>query len=329
MISQGKIISFHSFGDADQLHFTEAIEPKASEYQVVVKIKATALNRADILQRRGKYPPPAGESQILGLEIAGEIITCGERVTRWNPGDKVCGLISGGGYAEYAVIHEQHAMSIPKGLTFAEAAAIPEAFLTAWQALHWHANIKNGQRVLLHAAASGVGSAAIQLIKKAGAEVIAVSSTEKHTLCKKLGASACIDYKKESFSKRVEEMFGNDGVDIIIDFIGASHWEQNLACLGTGGVFVLLGFLGGASPQTIPLQTLLQKRWTIKGSTLRNRDLNYKSQLIEDLVNHTWSDFAEGHLLPVIGEIFPWEEVIAAHSLMESNTSQGKIILTL
>lgn len=324
-----KIISFHSFGDADQLYFTESSEPKANEYQVVVKIKATALNRADILQRRGKYPPPAGESQILGLEIAGEIITCGEKVTRWSPGDKVCGLISGGGYAEYAVIHEQHAMPIPTGLTFAEAAAIPEAFLTAWQALHWHANIKNGQRVLLHAAASGVGSAAIQLIKKARAEVIAVSSTEKHTLCKKLGASACIDYKKESFSQRVDEIVGKNGVDIIIDFIGASHWEKNLACLGTDGVFVLLGFLGGAAPQTIPLQTLLQKRWTIKGSTLRNRDLNYKSQLIEDLVNHTWSDFAEGQLLPVIGEIFPWEEVIAAHSLMESNTSQGKIILTL
>jgi NADPH:quinone reductase-like Zn-dependent oxidoreductase len=254
---------------------------------------------------------------------------CGEKVTRWVPGDSVCGLISGGGYAEYAVIHEQHAMPIPKGLTFAEAAAIPEAFLTAWQALHWHANIKNGQRVLLHAAASGVGTAAIQLIKKAGAEVIAVTSTEKHALCKKLGASACIDYKKESFSQRVEEMVGKNGVDIIIDFIGASHWEQNLACLGSDGVFVLLGFLGGASPQTIPLQTLLQKRWTIKGSTLRNRDLTYKSQLIEDLVNHTWKDFAEAQLFPVIGDIFPWEEVIAAHNLMESNTSQGKIILTL
>jgi NADPH:quinone reductase-like Zn-dependent oxidoreductase len=220
-------------------------------------------------------------------------------------------------------------MPIPTGLTFVEAAAIPEAFLTAWQALHWHANIKNGQRVLLHAAASGVGTAAIQLIKKAGAEAIAVSSTEKHPLCKKLGASACIDYKKESYSQRVEEMVGKDGVDIIIDFIGAAHWEQNLACLGTDGIFVLLGFLGGAAPQTIPLQMLLQKRWTIKGSTLRNRDLIYKSKLIEDLVNHTWNDFAEGHLFPVIGEIFPWVEVIAAHNLMESNTSQGKIVLTL
>jgi len=324
-----KIISFHSFGDANQLFFTEALEPKVSESQVLIKIKATALNRADILQRRGKYPPPKGESQILGLEIAGEIVVCGEKVTRWSPGDNVCGLISGGGYAEYAVIHEQHAMPIPNGLTFVEAAAIPEAFLTAWQALHWHANIKKGQQVLLHAAASGVGSAAIQLIKKAGAEAIAVSSTEKHALCKKLGASVCIDYKKESFSHRVEEILGNDGVDIIIDFIGASHWEQNLTCLGTDGVFVLLGFLGGASPQTIPIQMLLQKRWTIKGSTLRNRDLTYKAQLIEDLVNHTWKDFAEGHLFPVIGEIFPWEEVIAAHNLMESNTSQGKIVLTL
>lgn len=324
-----KIISFHSFGEANQLFFTEVLEPKVSEYQVLVKIKATALNRADILQRRGKYPPPAGESQILGLEIAGEIVFCGEKVTRWVPGDSVCGLISGGGYAEYAVIHEQHAMPIPTGLTFPEAAAIPEAFLTAWQALHWHANIKNGQRVLLHAAASGVGTAALQLIKKVGAKAIAVSSSEKHPLCEKLGASACIDYKKESFSQRVEEIIGKDGVDIIIDFIGAAHWEQNLACLGTDGIFVLLGFLGGASPQTIPLQMLLQKRWTLKGSTLRNRDLIYKSQLIEDLVTHTWEDFSRGHLFPVIGEIFPWEEVKAAHCLMESNTSQGKIVLTL
>jgi putative PIG3 family NAD(P)H quinone oxidoreductase len=324
-----KVISFHSFGEADQLFFTEAPEPVASEHQVLVKVKATALNRADILQRRGKYPPPVGESQVLGLEIAGGIVVCGHQVTRWRPGDKICGLIAGGGYAEYAVIHEQHAMPIPEGLSFVESAAIPEAFLTAWQALHWHAQIKKGQQVLLHAAASGVGTAAIQLIKKAGAEVTAVTSAEKHALCKKLGASVCIDYKKESFSRRVADIIGKDGVDIIIDFIGASHWEQNLACLGTDGVLVLLGFLGGAEPQTIPLQMMLQKRWTIKGSTLRNRDLTYKSRLIEDLVKHTWLDFAKGHLFPVVGSTFPWEEVIAAHNLMERNTSQGKIILTL
>jgi len=324
-----KVISFHSFGDANQLFFTEAPEPKASEQQVLVKVKAVALNRADILQRRGKYPPPFGESQLLGLEIAGDIVVCGDKVTRWRPGDKICGLIAGRGYAEYALIHEQHAMPIPEGLSFVESAAIPEGFLTAWQALHWHAEIKKGQQVLLHAAASGVGTAAIQLIKKAGAEAIAVSSAEKHTLCKKLGATYCIDYKKESFSRRVADIIGKDGVNIILDFIGASHWEQNLACLGTDGVIILLGFLGGAEPQTIPLQMMLQKRWTIKGSTLRNRDLTYKSRLIEDLVKHTWLDFSKGHLFPVVGSIFPWEEVIAAHNLMEQNISQGKIILTL
>jgi putative PIG3 family NAD(P)H quinone oxidoreductase len=329
LIHPVRVISFHSFGDADQLFFAEAGEPMVQAHQILVKVRAAALNRADILQRRGMYPPPVGESPLLGLEMAGEIVVCGEKVTRWQPGDKVCGLIAGGGYAEYAVIHEQHAMSIPEGLTFTAAAAIPEAFLTAWQALHWHANIKKGQRVLLHAAASGVGTAAIQLIKKAGAEVIAVTSAEKHPMCIELGASECIDYKRESFSHRVEEMVGKGGVDIIIDFIGASHWEQNLACLGTDGIFVLLGLLGGADPQTIPLQKLLLKGWTIKGSTLRSREVNYKSRLIEDLVKHTWDDFAEGRLIPVVGNIFPWEEVKAAHRLMESNTSQGKIILTL
>lgn len=324
-----RIISFHSFGDANQLFFTEAPVPALSANHLLIKTKAIALNRADILQRMGKYPPPSGESTILGLEIAGEIIAVGPNVTKWKTGDVICGLLAGGGYAEYTLIHEQLAMPVPKGLSFEEAAAIPEAFLTAWQALHWHANIKKGFRVLLHAAASGVGTAALQLIKKAGAEAIAVASEEKHDFCQKLGASMTIDYKKESFSQRILEIYGPDGVDIIIDFVGASHWKQNLDCLGVDGHMILLGFLGGSAPQTIPIQTLLQKRWTIKGTTLRNRDISYKAKLTADLVHHTWNDFEDGKLFPVIGKIFPWEEVITAHQWMESNNSHGKIILAL
>lgn len=324
-----RIISFHSFGDAHQLFFDEADKPQLGENQLLVKTKAIALNRADILQRQGKYPPPSGESLILGLEIAGEVVSLGSKVTQWKTGDLVCGLLSGGGYAEYVIMHEQLAMPIPKGLSFVEAAAIPEAFLTAWQALHWQAKLKKGSKVLVHAAASGVGSAALQLIRKAEAVAIAVSSEEKHDLCKKLGASLTIDYKKESFSDRIFENYGSEGINIILDFIGAAHWEQNLSCLGIDGNLIILGFLGGAAPQTIPIQTLLQKRWTIRGTTLRNRDIDYKAKLTADLVLHTWNDFEEGRLTPVVGKIFPWEEVISAHLWMESNKSQGKIILTL
>lgn len=324
-----RIISFHSFGDAHQLFFDEADKPQLGENQLLVKTKAIALNRADILQRQGKYPPPSGESLILGLEIAGEVVSLGSKVTQWKTGDLVCGLLSGGGYAEYVIMHEQLAMPIPKGLSFVEAAAIPEAFLTAWQALHWQAKLKKGSKVLVHAAASGVGSAALQLIRKAEAVAIAVSSEEKHDLCKKLGASLTIDYKKESFSDRIFENHGSEGINIILDFIGAAHWEKNLSCLGIDGNLIILGFLGGAAPQTIPIQTLLQKRWTIRGTTLRNRDIDYKAKLTSDLVLHTWNDFEEGRLTPVVGKIFPWEEVISAHLWMESNKSQGKIILTL
>ena len=324
-----RFVSFHSFGDAHQLYFDEGEIPQTGEHQLLVKTKAIALNRADILQRQGKYPPLAGESAVLGLEIAGEIVSIGSKVSKWKIGEPVCGLLAGGGYAEYALMHEQLAMPIPKGLNFQEAAAIPEAFLTAWQALHWQANLKNGQRVLVHAAASGVGSAALQLIKKAGAEAIAVASSEKHDLCKKLGASLTIDYKKESFANHILKKYGSEGVHIIIDFIGAAHWEQNLSCLGIDGTMITLGFLGGGAPQTIPIQTLLQKRWTIRGTTLRNRDIHYKAKLTADLVKHTWNDFAEGHLTPVIGKTFAWEEVISSHLWMESNKSQGKIILIL
>ena len=324
-----RIISFHSFGDAHQLFFDEADKPQLGENQLLVKTKAIALNRADILQRQGKYPPPSGESLILGLEIAGEVVSLGSKVTQWKTGDLVCGLLSGGGYAEYVIMHEQLAMPIPKGLSFVEAAAIPEAFLTAWQALHWQAKLKKGSKVLVHAAASGVGSAALQLIRKAEAVAIAVSSEEKHDLCKKLGASLTIDYKKESFSDRIFENYGSEGINIILYFIGAAHWEKNLSCLGIDGNLIILGFLGGAAPQTIPIQTLLQKRWTIRGTTLRNRDIDYKAKLTSDLVLHTWNDFEEGRLTPVVGKIFPWEEVISAHLWMESNKSQGKIILTL
>jgi putative PIG3 family NAD(P)H quinone oxidoreductase len=324
-----RIISFHNFGDAHQLYFSEAGIPEVGEKQILVKTQAIGINRADILQRQGKYPPPAGESSIPGLEISGEIVAIGGAVTKWKTGDSVCGLLAGGGYAEYAVMEEALAMSIPKGLSFEEAAAIPEAFLTAWQALHRHAQIKKGQQILLHAAASGVGTAALQLIKKEGAEAIAIASAQKHDLCKQLGAAGTIDYKKESFSKVVLEKYSPNGVSLIIDFIGAAHWDQNLACLGVDGMLIVLGLLGGAAPQILPIQTLLQKRWTIKGSTLRNRTLEEKAALTENLVQGTWKDFEEGCLFPVIDKIFPWEEVVAAHLLMESNKSAGKIILTL
>jgi NADPH:quinone reductase-like Zn-dependent oxidoreductase len=199
-----RAIQFHQFGSPDELFIGEFPTPEPSDDQIRIRVRATALNRADLLQREGKYPPPAGESPILGLEIAGEVEKLGSKVQKWKIGDRVCGLLAGGGYAEYAVIHEDMAMPIPNNLDFVAAAAIPEAFLTAFQALVWIAKLQAGESILIHAGASGVGTAALQLARLIGAKAYVTASAEKHAICKSLGAEHCIDYKTEDFAQRIQ-----------------------------------------------------------------------------------------------------------------------------
>lgn len=323
-----KAILLKEFGPPENLYIGEYSTPKPTSNEILVKVAATALNRADTMQRKGNYPPPPGASPILGLEMAGEIVGLGSAVTTWEIGDKVCGLLSGGGYAEYAVIHEDLAIPIPKDWTYEKAAAIPEVFLTAFQALSWLAQLKKGERLLIHAGASGVGTAATQLAKAIGVSVMVTASAGKHELCKSLGVEKAIDYKNEDFEKVVMDYTDGKGVDVIVDFIAAPYFQKNLNLLSTDGRLVMLSLIGGVKTEA-NLIPILRKRLKIMGSTLRARSLEYKRDLTKDLWHFAGPLFETQQLKPVIDSVYDWNEVAEAHRYMEANKNQGKIILKI
>lgn len=324
-----RAIQIHQFGSIEQLYLGDFPTPEPGIHEIRVKVKATALNRADLLQREGKYPPPSGESPIIGLEIAGEVEKLGTGVQKWKIGDRVCSLLAGGGYAEYVVLHEDMAMAIPENLDFLAAAAIPEAFLTAFQALVWIANLKAGEKVLIHAGASGVGTAALQLVRLLGATAYVTASADKHALCTALGAVHCIDYKTEDFANAIKEYTEGRGVDVVLDFLGASYLERNLQSLALDGRMVMLATMGGAQAPNINLGQVLMKRLRIQGSTLRARSLAYKTDLTRAFMDLTWSHFASGQLFPVVDKVLDWEDVAQAHLYMEEYKNQGKIVLSV
>lgn len=325
-----KALIIDNNGNDPKMAFGDVPDPELDDYSLLVKIEATALNRADLHQKQGKYPPPDGASPLLGLEMAGKVLSTGAAVTRFEPGDLVFGLLSGGGYAEQCIIHERMAMHIPDGLSYEEAAAIPESFLTAFQALKLLGNIRKHDTVLIHAGASGVGTAAIQLAKHLfKATVITTSGKQKKArFCKSLGADLSVNYKKESFQERIESTFGDASVDVILDFIGAPYWDQNLALLATDGRLVNLSLLGGSKLKSTSLTPILLKRLTVTGSTLRNRSDEYKMRLTSDFHSYTMDLFEDGTIQPVIDRIYSWEDVEKAHKRMANNRNIGKIILT-
>lgn len=317
-------------GDADQLILGTYPMPEPADDELLVKVKATALNRADIMQRQGRYPPPEGASPLLGLEMAGVVEGVGSKCHGWSAGDRVFGLLPGGGYAEYVVIPGSMAMPIPENFSFEEAAAIPEVFLTAYQTLFWLGNLQENEVVLIHAGASGVGTAAIQLAKEKGATVmITAGSEQKLAACRKLGAKTAINYKEGAFTPKILEATEHRGVDLILDFVGAAYWEQNLSVLATDGRLVLIATLGGTKVEQLNLRLLMKKRLQIIATTLRARSQDYKVRLTRDLSAFALPRFKDGRLQPVIDRIFPWEEVVQAHRYMEENKNIGKIILKL
>jgi len=322
-------ILLKSFGDPNQLYIGETTTPTPQANQILVKIHATALNRADTLQRRGLYPPPAGESDILGLEMAGEVVALGSQASKWKIGDRVCSLLGSGGYAENVCIHEDMALPIPAEFSYEEAAALPEVFLTAYQAIVYLGRLQKEERILVHAGASGVGTAAIQLGKAIGAEVIVTASAPKHDICLSLGASHAIDYKSENFAKAIKEYKNGEGVDLVIDFVGAPYFHDNLEVLRMDGRMVILAFLGGAKVDTLDIRQLQRKRLNIMGSTLRARSLDYKIQLTKDLKDFAWPLFESGALKPIVDSVFSWTEVADAHRYMEANKNIGKIVLKI
>ncbi|WP_441000352.1 NAD(P)H-quinone oxidoreductase [Fodinibius sp. SL11] len=325
-----RAIHIQNPGKNSSLFIDEAPTPEPKANEILIKIEATALNRADLLQRTGNYPPPEGASEILGLEMAGVVEETGTKITKWETGDCVFGLLAGGGYAEYCTIHEDMAMGIPENLSFKEAAAIPETFLTAFQALDWLAELEEEETVLIHAAGSGVGTSAIQLAHYLyGAQIIATAGKQhKLDTAKELGADFAYNYKEQNYAQKIIGTTGPDSVDVVLDFIGRPYWHKNMEVLAIDGRVVYLSFLGGHKVEEISLVPILRKRLSIKGSTLRNRSQQYKIDLSKDFSSKTLSLFEGGQLKPVIDSVFDWEDAEQAHQRMKNNKNTGKIVLT-
>lgn len=313
---------------ADSLRLAEVADPVAGDEEVLLRVHATALNRADIMQRMGGYPAQHGASEILGLELAGEVLEVGARVRSLAVGDRVYGLSGGGGYAELATLHESLAMPIPAGLSYHEAASIPEVFFTANTAVRTLGETQPGERLLIHAGGSGVGIAAIQIGRLLGAEVwTTAGSAEKCERAAELGAQVAINYREQSFADAVQERTGGGGgVDVILDVIGRDYWEPNLRSLATGGRLVLVGLMGGAVAET-NLGLLMTKRLRVYGTVMRSRPLLDRAAITRDYRQHLEPAIVAGQMRPVIDSVFPLREAAAAHQYMAENRNFGKILL--
>jgi putative PIG3 family NAD(P)H quinone oxidoreductase len=311
------------------LTWSDAPSPTAGPNHVLVDVHATAVNRADLLQRRGFYPPPPGESEILGLEAAGVVAAVGPRVTRVRVGDRVCGLLAGGGYAEQVVVHEAMALPIPAGLDFVQAAAIPEAFYTAFVNIVLEAGLAAGECVLIHAGASGVGTAAIQLVKARGAVAyVTAGSDDKLARCQNLGAAAGINYKQESFAERITALTDGKGVDVILDCIGGSYLEANVASLRPRGRLVIIGLMGGTKAD-LNLGLLVSRRLRMIGSVLRNRSLAEKIAITDAFRAEVLPLFADGTCKPIVDATYPIGDAAAAHDHVAANKNFGKVVLRI
>lgn len=311
------------------LQIGEAPTPAPAADELLVKIKATALNRADLHQRAGNYPPPEGASEILGLEMAGVVEKVGSGVSKWNEGDRVFALLSGGGYAEYCTIHEDMAMAIPDNLSFEEAAAVPETFLTAFQTLDWLGKLQENETVLIHAGGSGVGTSAIQLAHELYNARVVTTAGKQHKLDKaqQLGADFAYNYKTQNYAEEITNDIGPDSINLIIDFIGQPYWRKNIEVLAMDGRVVYLSFLGGHRLEEMSLAPILKKRLSIMGSTLRSRSLEYKTALTKAFAEKALPLFADGMLHPVIDSTFDWSETEQAHQRMADDQNTGKIVL--
>ncbi len=315
------------FGRPEVLQINEINKPDVVAGKVLVKVHACGMNRADTLQRRGVYPPPAGESDILGLEVSGEIAALGDGVSEWSLGDRVCALVGSGAYAEYCLVDAGMLMAIPKAMTFEQAAAIPEAFLTAMQALFTLGELDDKQSVLIHAGASGVGTAAVQLAKLKRAKIFfTAGSTQKIEKVKLLGGDVGINYKQQAFREVVSQHSNTHGVDVILDFIGAAYFDDNLHCLAKGGRLINIAMMQGSRAE-LSLARLIRYRLQIKGLIMRSRSIDAKREMTQRFVKDFLPLFNQQILQPVVDTVFPIDQVVEAHHYMEDNKNTGKIIL--
>jgi len=317
-------------GAPDVLQLQDRPMPAVLSREVLIKVAAAGVNRPDVLQRKGNYPPPAGtSSDIPGLEVAGTVIKAGADCTQWKVGDKVCALLSGAGYAEYCTVPEGQCLPVPENLSFIEAASLPETYFTVWSNVFDRGRLQPGERLLIHGGSSGIGVAAIQLAKAWGATVYVTAGSEvKCAFCEKLGADNAINYKTESFKDVIKQITQKKGVDVILDMIGGDYTPDNLEVLNEEGRLVLINFMKG-DETTIKLSHIMRKRLTVTGSTLRSRDASFKAAIALQLKKYVWPWLSTGTVKPVIHANFPLKEAAAAHRLMESSTHIGKIVLVV
>lgn len=311
-------------GPPEVLQIQEKPTPVPAPNEVLIQVKAAGVNRPDVFQRKGGYPPPPGvQPDIPGLEVAGVIVACGAAVKNWQPGDAVCALLGGGGYAEYAVVNAQHCLPLPGDFTFVEAASLPETVFTVWHNVFERGHLQAGETLLVHGGSSGIGITAIQLAKAMGARVYATAgSPGKCAACESLGADKAINYKTEDFA----EILATEGVDVILDMIGGAYTAKNLKILNPDGRLVFINAMLGAQAE-FNIAEVMRRRLTITGSTLRPRDSSFKAHLAADILKNVWPLIAQKKFKPVIHQVFPLAEAHQAHTLLESSTHIGKLIL--
>ena len=314
-------------GAPDVLRAATLPVPTPAPGEVLIAVRAAGVNRPDVIQRKGAYPPPPGASPLPGLEVAGEIAAVGAGVTEWKTGDDVCALLAGGGYAQYAAVPAGQCLPVPKGLSMTEAASLPETFFTVWSNLFDRARLQAGETLLVHGGTSGIGITAIQMASAFGARVLATAgSAEKCAACVELGAVQGMNYNEMDFVEAVREATNGKGADVILDMVGGDYVARNLKACAADGRIVQIAFLGG-SKVTLDLMALMRNRITLTGSTLRPREVAFKAAIAQSLREKVWPLIEQGRIRPVIDSVFPLTDAAKAHARMESSAHIGKIVL--
>ncbi|WP_341936630.1 NAD(P)H-quinone oxidoreductase [Marinimicrobium sp. C2-29] len=322
-------VDYHQAGGPTPLFMVTCPRPEPGADEVLIRVAAAGVNRPDVLQRKGLYPPPEGASPRLGLEVAGEVVAVGAQVQRWQPGDRVCALVNGGGYAQYAVAPASQCLPIPDSLTEEDAAALPEATFTVWHNLWQRARLQPGETLLVHGGASGIGTTAIQMAKALDVRVIVTAGgPEKCRACEALGADAAIDYQAQDYVAEVKRLTEGEGAHVILDMVGDDYIQRNISCAAKEGRIVNIAFLKGSLAKVDFLPVML-KRLTLTGSTLRAQSDEVKASIARELEQRIWPLIALGRIKPLVNHRFPLAQVADAHQLMESNQLIGKIVLTL
>ena len=322
-----RVVDITSFGPPERLAIRERPVPSPGPGELLVKVAAAGVNRADVMQRAGNYPPPPGASDVLGLEVSGTVAAVSPEVSGWDVGDELCALVSGGGYAEYCTAPAAQCLPIPEGVDLVDAAALPEACFTVWTNVYERGRLAAGESVLVHGGSSGIGTTAIPLAHLTGARVFATAgSPDKCAACERLGAERTINYRTEDFVAAVKEATNGHGVDLILDIVGGPYLQQNLDTLAMEGRLVLIGLMGGGTTE-VDLALVMSKRVILTGSTLRSRTVKQKGAIADAVRDCVWPHVAAKRLAPVVHATFPLSDAADAHRVMEASTHVGKLLL--